>query len=307
MLTDFRALCAELLQAMDEIAEYEIVDWKYVKTKPLKMANESMEEARSALASSPAPEGLGEFDMAASIPVSDWEDWALAMAWTVDRLPTAEDALNGLSKTNYKESAKELVQIHCTHIIHDHLTWGSSRNGTALCPWYQVVPGQPWAPLNRHTYSFGGRYQPFPSPGAQECMKPNDEAWKEFVQHDVAIREGEASPPPTPGDVGRLVRWLRHTAQEKPLLSNIGYCRLANAAALLEKLSTPAPEIKKKIVNREFVLREMTAEDGSSLGWYVNNSDFYCEIQKEDGVWGVYFRDKVTDQEVFGEPNETNN
>lgn len=49
-MTDFRALCAELLQAMDEIAEYEIVDWGYVKTKPLKMADKSMEEARAALA-----------------------------------------------------------------------------------------------------------------------------------------------------------------------------------------------------------------------------------------------------------------
>ena len=48
-MTDFRALCAELLQAMDEITEYEIVDWGYVKSKPLKMADKSMEEARAAL------------------------------------------------------------------------------------------------------------------------------------------------------------------------------------------------------------------------------------------------------------------
>lgn len=50
MKNDFRALCAELLQAMDEITEYEIVDWGYVKSKPLKMADKSMEEARAALA-----------------------------------------------------------------------------------------------------------------------------------------------------------------------------------------------------------------------------------------------------------------
>jgi hypothetical protein len=41
---------------MDEITEYEIVDWSYVKSKPLKMADESMEEARSALAR-PEPQG----------------------------------------------------------------------------------------------------------------------------------------------------------------------------------------------------------------------------------------------------------
>jgi len=71
--------------------------------------------------------------------------------------------------------------------------------------------------------------------------------------------------------------------------------------------SLPVPAVvPPKEENREFVLKEMTAEDGTSLGWYVNHSDFHCDIQKEDGVWGVYFRDKITEQEAYGEPNETN-
>ena len=55
-MTDYKQLCAELLRAMDEIAECEAVDWSLVKTKPLKMANQSMAEARAGLAE-PEPEG----------------------------------------------------------------------------------------------------------------------------------------------------------------------------------------------------------------------------------------------------------
>ena len=48
-MTDYKQLCAELLRAMDEIEECEAVDWSLVKTKPLKMANQTMAEARTAL------------------------------------------------------------------------------------------------------------------------------------------------------------------------------------------------------------------------------------------------------------------
>ena len=41
---------------MDEIEECEAIDWSLVKTKPLKMANQSMAEARTAL-DEPEPEG----------------------------------------------------------------------------------------------------------------------------------------------------------------------------------------------------------------------------------------------------------
>ena len=54
-MADYKQLCAELLRAMDEIEECEAVDWSLVKTKPLKMANQSMTEARAALAE-PEPE-----------------------------------------------------------------------------------------------------------------------------------------------------------------------------------------------------------------------------------------------------------
>jgi hypothetical protein len=56
-MTDYKQLCAELLRAMDEIEECEAVDWSLVKTKPLKMANQSMAEARAALADPEQPEG----------------------------------------------------------------------------------------------------------------------------------------------------------------------------------------------------------------------------------------------------------
>jgi hypothetical protein len=84
-------------------------------------------------------------------------------------------------------------------------------------------------------------------------------------------------------------------------IDNRGYIDLRQ----VREKSLPAPAVvPQKEENREFVLKEIKAEDGSSLGWYVNHSDFYCDIQKEDGVWGVYFRDKITDQDAYGEPNE---
>ncbi len=61
-MADFRALCAELLRAMDEITEYGIVDWAYVKSKPFKMADKSMEEARAAL-DEPVKEGPTDEDI----------------------------------------------------------------------------------------------------------------------------------------------------------------------------------------------------------------------------------------------------
>ena len=85
-------------------------------------------------------------------------------------------------------------------------------------------------------------------------------------------------------------------------IDNRGYIDLRQ----VREKRLPAPTVvPQKEENREFVLKEMTAEDGSSLGWYVNYSDFYCDIQKEDGVWGVYFRDKITEQEVFEEQSNT--
>jgi hypothetical protein len=107
--------------------------------------------------------------------------------------------------------------------------------------------------------------------------------------------------------VAELVAFLReqfHECLQIPWTPGIKH--FGRAANLLEQLSIPTPVVPKKEENREFVLKEMKAEDGTSLGWYVNHSDFYCDIQKEDGVWGVYFRDKITNQDAYGEPNETN-
>jgi hypothetical protein len=50
----------------------------------------------------------------------------------------------------------------------------------------------------------------------------------------------------------------------------------------------------------------MNAYKQRTLATKRSTSDFYCDIQKEDGVWGIYFRDKITEQEAHGEPNETN-
>jgi hypothetical protein len=124
-------------------------------------------------------------------------------------------------------------------------------------------------------------------------------------------------------EVEELVKWLKGGAPFSFSNSGLTYRqRLDRVATLLLQhhhlLSLCAKEVEslmeqqaaptvvpQKEENREFVLKEMTAEDGTSLGWYVNHSDFYCDIQKEDGVWGVYFRDKITNQEAYGEPNET--
>jgi len=130
-----------------------------------------------------------------------------------------------------------------------------------------------------------------------------------FARAAIA-RWGRPTAPPAPeaGEVGELVEWLEAQAivYEDYLQSRSGSKRLTRAATLLQQQAPPAPIVPPKEENREFVLKEMTAEDGSSLGWYVNHSDFYCDIQKEDGVWGIYFRDKITDQDAYGEPNETN-
>ena len=125
--------------------------------------------------------------------------------------------------------------------------------------------------------------------------------------------------PPVAKEVEELVEWLRLTAGSDNSYSR---ARLTRAATLLLQqhhlMSLCAKEVESlmeqqattvvspKEENIEFVLKEMKAEDGTSLGWYVNHSDFYCDIQKEDGVWGIYFRDKITDQDAYGETNETN-
>ena len=125
-------------------------------------------------------------------------------------------------------------------------------------------------------------------------------------------------------EVEELVKWLKRGAPLSFSNSGLTYRqRLDRAATLLlqhhhllslcakeveslmEQKSSPAA-VHQKEENIEFVLKEMKAEDGTSLGWYVNHSDFYCDIQKEDGVLGIYFRDKITDQDAYGETNETN-
>ena len=101
------------------------------------------------------------------------------------------------------------------------------------------------------------------------------------------------------------VSGLRYIEGSHGHLYGVGWDRVyAKADVLNPQLSAPSPVVTLKEENREFVLKEMKAEDGSSLGWYVNHSDFYCDIEKEDGVWGIYFRDKITDQDAYGEPND---
>ena len=69
-MTDYKQLCAELLRAMDEIEECEAVYWDLVKTQPLKMASQSMAEARAALAES-EPEGPTDGELVDAY----WEGW----------------------------------------------------------------------------------------------------------------------------------------------------------------------------------------------------------------------------------------
>jgi hypothetical protein len=205
MMTDFRALCEELLQAMDEISEYEVVDWSWVKSKPLKMASESMKEARAAL-DEPVEEGR-----------SSDGGYEAGTMWTGH--PTAPPVA--------EEVAELVVWLEAQAIVYgDYL---QSRSGSK-----------------------------------------------------------------------RLTRAATLLLQQQHLMS---LCA-TEVESLMEQQTTPV--VPQKEENREFVLKEMKAEDGSSLGWYVNHSDFYCDIQKEDGVWGIYFRDKITDQDAYGEPNETN-
>jgi hypothetical protein len=157
--------------------------------------------------------------------------------------------------------------------------------------------------------------------GFTDESTPVGEAWIEVLSY---LYRPTAPPPPVAEEVAELVEWLEAQAivYGDYLQSRSGSKRLTRAATLLlqqqhlmslcateveslmEQQTTPV--VPQKEENREFVLKEMKAEDGSSLGWYVNHSDFYCDIQKEDGVWGVYFRDKITDQDAYGEPNETN-
>jgi len=48
-------------------------------------------------------------------------------------------------------------------------------------------------------------------------------------------------------------------------------------------------------------MKEMQLENGS-VAYYVQHPDFYCDIeQDENGVWSVYFRDRITGQEVYKE------
>jgi NTP pyrophosphatase (non-canonical NTP hydrolase) len=121
--------------------------------------------------------------------------------------------------------------------------------------------------------------------------------------------------PPVAEEVEKLVKWLEkysNSAWPRPDYEEqtIIYCQ---EREVFDRLTMAAHLLKQNIVviqpaavsPREFVLEEMTAEDGSSLGWYVNHSDFYCDIVKEDGVWGIYFRDKNTEQEVFEEQSNT--
>jgi hypothetical protein len=146
--------------------------------------------------------------------------------------------------------------------------------------------------------------------GFTDESTPVGEAWLEILSYI------NRPVPPVAEEVEKLVKWLEkysNSAWPRPDYEEqtIIYCqerevfdRLTMAAHLLKQNNVVIPPAA--VSPREFVLKEMTAEDGSSLGWYVNHSDFYFDIQKEDGVWGVYFRDKITEQEAYGEPNETN-
>lgn len=47
-------------------------------------------------------------------------------------------------------------------------------------------------------------------------------------------------------------------------------------------------------------MHKMTHEDGC-IGWFVDHPDFYCDIEQEDGRWSVFFRDKASNAEGYGE------
>lgn len=48
-------------------------------------------------------------------------------------------------------------------------------------------------------------------------------------------------------------------------------------------------------------MRPIQFEDGR-LGWYIDHPDFYCDLEPDiNGTWSVFFRDRATGKEVFGE------
>lgn len=59
----------------------------------------------------------------------------------------------------------------------------------------------------------------------------------------------------------------------------------------------PSLVINSKIVT----MTQMHHEDGS-VGYFIDHPEFYCDIEREDnGKWSVFFRDRQTDEEAFGE------
>jgi hypothetical protein len=55
-----------------------------------------------------------------------------------------------------------------------------------------------------------------------------------------------------------------------------------------------------------FTAKRYTDENGELVGFFIDHPDFYCDICPEDNTFGVYFRDKISGKEVYGEPDEVN-
>jgi hypothetical protein len=56
--------------------------------------------------------------------------------------------------------------------------------------------------------------------------------------------------------------------------------------------------------NESFLMRKMEFDDGR-VGWYIDNKDFYCDIEPdENGKLSVFFRDRKSGKEVFKEYND---
>lgn len=131
-------------------------------------------------------------------------------------------------------------------------------------------------------------------------QKPRENPSKpgsDFVSNSDEIRRWNA--------IGRALSILAgpRSCYERMSHACSGYGEGTSRVLSIAKELDQVLEAETGLENRcsDFLFKKMVDEDGSTLGYYINHPDFYCDLEEEGGVWSVYFRDKKTDQEVFEE------